>query len=229
MCLGIPGRVVEMVARVRRPAGPRRGRGRRAEGQHRPAGRAAAARAVGAHPHGLRRRAHRSRRRRGGDVRAGADGPLPAGPPTSRQAPVSDAAGRAGAGAVRPLRVPAQLARVLRAGRLRQLLRVRRGRARRRRAAGAGAAVRRGVAVSRADRRRHRPAGPAGPARGGGVLDRQPAAGAGRHALGRRLDGGPVPVPDGGAVPVDHRGRPRRGSARTTASPSSASTPTPAS
>ena len=35
MCLGIPGRVVERVPGLRRPARPRRGRGRRAAGQHR--------------------------------------------------------------------------------------------------------------------------------------------------------------------------------------------------
>ena len=74
----------------------------------------------------------------------------------------------------------------------------------------------------------HRPGRPAGPPGRRGLLGRQPAAGPGRHPLGRRLDGGPVPVHDRRAgSPASPRAC-SPGECRTTASPSSASTRTPA-
>ena len=101
---------------------------------------------------------------------------------------------RSGTGPVRALRIPAQLARVLRPGRFRRTVRVRRRRGRRRRAACDGAAVRRRVALSGADRGGHGRDRSAGSPGGRGLLDRQPAAGPGGHARGGELDGGPIPA-----------------------------------
>src|SRR2546430_566080 len=96
--------------------------------------------------------------------------------------------------AVRPLRVSAERAGLLRPRRLRRLPRVRGGRRGRPGPGPAGSGVLRGVAVPGADLGRLRHPRPAGPPGGGGLLGGQRAARPGSGQQDRRLDGGPVPA-----------------------------------